>query len=115
MLITDSGLNVKDVLSETDLRHVIAGSLNDWLSEDPVDHYAYGKSFEQASQDPFIVVHTSGSTGLPKPIVIYHGSLATVDKQHLISPSNGYKLQLELFSEWPRSFCALPPFHVSLD
>ncbi|KAI1117615.1 acetyl-CoA synthetase-like protein [Nemania sp. NC0429] len=41
--------------------------------------YPYNKSFEEARDDPIVVLHSSGSTGLPKPITMTHGTFATVD------------------------------------
>lgn len=34
-----------------------------WLNDDEVAIYAYKKTFEEARYEPFVVVHTSGSTG----------------------------------------------------
>ena len=95
------------------MRHFSVAALNELLAEGSVAEYAYDKTFETAAHDPFIVIHTSGSTGLPKPITIRHGGLATIDAHRLLSPSNGYK-PLVTITEGPlRSFTSLPPFHVS--
>lgn len=95
------------------MRHFSVATLNELLAEGPVAQYKYEKSFEDAAHDPFIVIHTSGSTGLPKPITIRQGGLATTDAHRLMSPLNGYK-PLVAVSEGPlRVFTSLPPFHVS--
>ena len=39
----------------------------------------------KAARYPFIVVHTLGSTGLPKVVILCHGGVATVDSQPLMS------------------------------
>ncbi|KAK5015039.1 hypothetical protein LTR39_002826, partial [Cryomyces antarcticus] len=39
------------------------------MTKEEVELYPYTKSFDEAENDPVIVLHTSGSTGLPKPIV----------------------------------------------
>lgn len=95
------------------MRHFTVATVNELIAEGSVAQYAYDKSFENAAHDPFIVIHTSGSTGLPKPITLRQGGIATVDAHRLMSPLNGYK-PLATVSEGPlRVFTSLPPFHVS--
>ena len=48
--------------------------------------YLYEKTFEEARQDPIMIVHTSGTTGMPKPIVLNHAIYATIDAQ--MTPSD---------------------------
>ena len=105
---------VDHILERHELRHAVIRTIDDWLAEDNVAHYPYEKSFEEAAHDPFIVIHTSGSTGLPKPVTLYHGGLATPDAHHFMPPLDGY--DPEVFapkSQGPtRIFASLPPFHV---
>ena len=49
----------------------IAG-VEELLRTEPVPEYAYNRTFEKAFDEPFCVLHTSGSTGHPKPIVTFH-------------------------------------------
>ena len=35
----------------------------EWLDEESVEDYRYGKTFEEAKEDTFMIVHTSGTTG----------------------------------------------------
>ncbi|CCD52801.1 similar to AMP-binding enzyme [Botrytis cinerea T4] len=35
-------------------------------------HYHFNKTFEQARKEPLVILHTSGTTGFPKPIVWNH-------------------------------------------
>ncbi|KAI0483351.1 hypothetical protein GGR56DRAFT_686675 [Xylariaceae sp. FL0804] len=51
----------------------------------PSEHYPYEKTFEEARNEPVVVLHSSGSTGLPKPITLTHGSLAVLDNDHNLS------------------------------
>ena len=97
------------------MRHTIIGTFDQWLSQESVVHHPYEKSFEEAAHDPFIVIHTSGSTGLPKPITLYHGGLATADAQHVMPSLDGYHPGVVLPTPPGRTrmFASLPPFHVS--
>jgi acyl-coenzyme A synthetase/AMP-(fatty) acid ligase len=35
-----------------------------FLDDTPVPYYAYEKTFEEARRDPFLILHTSGTTGM---------------------------------------------------
>ncbi|PWY86755.1 NRPS-like enzyme [Aspergillus heteromorphus CBS 117.55] len=53
-------------------------SLEDLLST-PAQPYPYNKTFTEAEDDVAIIIHSSGTTGMPKPIPLTHGYLATID------------------------------------
>ncbi|KAG8631636.1 hypothetical protein KVT40_000776 [Elsinoe batatas] len=60
--------------------------------------------------EPAIIIHTSGSTGLPKPIPLRNGYLATVYRIYhtpILRPTVAKKI----FDQRP-IFCALPWFHA---
>ena len=95
------------------MRHFIVPTLLDCVNEGPATEYPYTKSFEDGAFDPFVVIHTSGSTGLPKPITVRLGSLATIDAQHLMPPFEGYDPQIVYSAGHSRVFPGLPPYHVS--
>ena len=111
-LISPVESKVDHILSKRNLRHFNVEALKTLLRHDFSEHYEYNKTFEEATRDPFIVIHTSGSTGLPKPITLYHGGMAAVDSQHLISPLGAFDAIVK-FPEGPiRVFTTMPPFHV---
>lgn len=112
ILISAVEPKVDHILSKRDMRHLNVEGLKAFLRGDFIEHYEYTKTFEDAAHDPFIVVHTSGSTGLPKPIILYHGGVATVDAQHRISSLNGYNAQVKVSEDPVRVCTGLPPFHV---
>ena len=78
--------------------------------------YPYEKTFEEAYNEPLVVLHTSGTTGYPKPIVWTHGWAASFlklrawDDDHDI-PS-GFILQDSLMCG-KRVFSFFPPWSVS--
>lgn len=96
------------------MQAVEVSSLESWFPENEVPHFPYTKTFEQAEWEPFIVLHTSGSTGLPKPIVVRQGMWAGMDAYHNLPKWEGRNIA---FREWAerskRHFVPMPLFHVA--
>lgn len=63
-------------------------SLENFLQPADVAPYKYDKTFDEARHMPFLALHTSGSTGLPKSVVLNHGTFSSMDAYSLI-PSLG--------------------------
>lgn len=63
--------------------------LDELLRADDTRSFPYTKTFAEAAQDPFCVLHTSGSTGLPKPISWTHALIGTMDAVRLLPPTKG--------------------------
>ena len=83
------------------------------LLENSYPFYHYHKSFAEARKEPFFVVHTSGTTGRPKPVVFSHDFAASfIQWSQLVSPP-GFESQVSLCQS-NRFFVSLPFFHVSL-
>ena len=49
----------------------------------------YTKNFDEASHEPLLAFHKSGSTGLPKPIVWSHAFAAAYIKMTHLDPPSG--------------------------
>ncbi|KAF2146409.1 uncharacterized protein K452DRAFT_264205 [Aplosporella prunicola CBS 121167] len=81
------------------------------LQPDAVAAYPYNKTFEEAANDPFCVLHTSGSTGLPKPIVWKNSLLGTLDATRLLPESYGRRPWTVMFEKGDRYYCAFPLYH----
>ncbi|KGO48654.1 hypothetical protein PEX1_053690 [Penicillium expansum] len=62
--------------------------LDYFLSNLPVEPYPYTKTFEEARKDPYVVLHSSGSTGTLKILTLKQGSAAAHDAFQLF-PSLG--------------------------
>jgi acyl-coenzyme A synthetase/AMP-(fatty) acid ligase len=89
---------------------VLIPSLLELRASDPVPVYPYTKTFAQARQDPFVVLHTSGSTGFPKFVILTHGTMAQHDTFYQ-SQMEGYKpLALSCYRDL-RVFIGLGLFH----
>ncbi|TLD28597.1 hypothetical protein PspLS_03934 [Pyricularia sp. CBS 133598] len=70
------------------LRGVRVHSADEWIEGWGEDkgkrpaHIPYTKTFKEAEYDNFMVLHTSGSTGFPKPVFVRVGMLAVSDSFH---------------------------------
>ena len=67
------------------VRVVDIPSLQELLDE-PASHFPYPKIFESARNDPVVVLHTSGSTGEPKPLTYTNDWLASFIQQNQSLP-----------------------------
>lgn len=72
-----------------DMIAVMTFPVDKWFPQETVEPYPYNKTFEEAEWEPLLVLHTSGSTGFPKPVVCVHGMLAIGDKYHNLDPWEG--------------------------
>ncbi|KAF4981578.1 hypothetical protein FZEAL_2644 [Fusarium zealandicum] len=86
--------------------------LHHWLEGEQPEPYPYNKTFEEAKSEPFVVLHTSGSTGLPKPLVQTHGTLAALDAFTEL-PSLGYKATYPAMCSGTRLYLAFPLCHCA--
>lgn len=77
------------------------------------EHFAFDKSWPEAQYEPLFVIHTSGSTGIPKPLTYTHATAATNTAMMSLNPPPGYESQDSLY-RGKRIFVTFPPFHVSL-
>ncbi|KAL8647899.1 MAG: hypothetical protein Q9210_005286 [Variospora velana] len=82
-------LVVARILHQRPTKQFRIPSLEYFLQDVEVTAYEYDTTFEEARLSPFVVLQTSGSTGIPKPIVVNHGTLASMDAYHLISYLGG--------------------------
>ncbi|KAL8951795.1 MAG: hypothetical protein Q9222_002244 [Ikaeria aurantiellina] len=87
-------------------------SLSQLLAEDAVPSYPFGKSFSEAKDDPVLVLHTSGSTGFPKPIIWTHGFFAAADSMMHKKPPPGRQSAVALASN-TRLINTMPGFHAA--
>ncbi|KAM0531336.1 hypothetical protein ACHAPP_008096 [Verticillium nonalfalfae] len=77
---------VKDVLQQRPMKILQLPLLDDLLSTTPTEPFPYTKTFEEAKNDPFCFLHTSGTTGVPKPIPWSHSLVGTMDAVRLLPP-----------------------------
>lgn len=90
--------------------------LDELLDTSSVEPFEYTKTFEEAANEPFCFLHTSGSTGVPKPIPWSHGLIGTMDAIRLLPPTEGDGNLEPWTAEWKtgdRIYSAFPMCHVS--
>ncbi len=105
---------MKACLDKRPMKILDVPELQEWLEADEVPHYPYEKTFAEACAEPFVVLHTSGSTGLPKPITVPHGALAAHDAYQKIPQSPGSELVLHQLTKISiRVFLGMPLFHAA--
>jgi acyl-CoA synthetase (AMP-forming)/AMP-acid ligase II len=95
------------------MRNFVPPELADLLDNSLVDIYPYTKTFEEACMDPCLVLHTTGSTGLPKPITWKVGILSTYEAWRTIPHVDGYVPNTEIYQQSKRAYTSMPLFHTS--
>ncbi|CAK7213590.1 putative NRPS-like protein biosynthetic cluster [Sporothrix bragantina] len=99
-------------LGTVDLRLVSLPELSDFLADTPVEPFPYNKTWDEGKRDPVWVLHTSGSTGHPKPVVRFLDSIAFAEANTLLRPVDGKPLLLH--DVWSRrAYLGFPQFHAA--
>jgi acyl-CoA synthetase (AMP-forming)/AMP-acid ligase II len=92
-------------------KYISTTSLGDFLIGSKTlgrnDRYEYTKTYSKAHADPVMIVHTSGTTGMPKPVIWTNDMLASVDRLHTLPGSAATQVGGQSI------YCALPVFHTS--
>ena len=70
---------VKEILSKRAMQTMMIPELEATLMKGQGPLYPYNKTYAQAKHEPFVVLQTSGKTGLLKTVVLNHGTLTRLD------------------------------------
>lgn len=106
---------VEGFLQQRPMKLLDIPEIDELLDAESAESFPYNKTFDEASQDPFCVLHTSGSTGVPKPISWSHGLIGTMDAVRLLPPTegdDGLAPWTSLWKEGDRLYSAFPISHV---
>ncbi|KAI8626516.1 nonribosomal peptide synthetase [Xylariaceae sp. FL1651] len=105
---------VQPWLQEREMQAVEVGPIESWFPEHNVEPFPYRKTFEEAEWEPLVVLHTSGSTGIPKPIIVRHGMMAISDLYHSLPDWEGREIFIRGFTNNSRrNFVPMPLFHAA--
>ncbi|KAL6717631.1 hypothetical protein ACLMJK_005546 [Lecanora helva] len=75
-------------------------------------HFPYKKSWPEAQAEPLFLIHTSGSTGMPKPLLYTHATAASNIAMMSLDPPPGYDSQDRIY-QGKKVFVTFPPFHAA--
>jgi long-subunit acyl-CoA synthetase (AMP-forming) len=90
--------------------------LEELLDADTTEPFPFQKSFEEAVNEPFCITHTSGTTGIPKPIFWTHGLTGSLDAVRLLPPTDGDHGLAPWTDNWNEGdtiYSSFPMSHVS--
>ena len=91
--------------------------LDELLDAEATEPFPYNKAFDEAIQEPFCILHTSGTTGVPKPVPWSHGLIGTMDAVRLLPPvegDDGLAPWTSIWKEGDRLYSSFPMSHVSI-
>ncbi|KAF9894429.1 hypothetical protein FE257_007932 [Aspergillus nanangensis] len=75
--------------------------------------FPYSKTFDIAKDDPLLVLHTSGTTGIPKPLVFTNGFLAKHIMALSLEAADDKSCSLASWYKIGHMYCMLPPYHMA--
>ncbi|PSN61885.1 acetyl-CoA synthetase-like protein [Corynespora cassiicola Philippines] len=107
---------VKPLLGETPHLSIHPIEPLETLIRPDTPHYVYDKQYDLARWDPILVLHSSGSTGPPRPIVMNHNTFAVGDNDRNLPTVPGRVNQnwsLWDFPEKESFFSPFPAFHLA--
>ncbi|KAI9685329.1 MAG: putative NRPS-like protein biosynthetic cluster [Bogoriella megaspora] len=105
---------VRKVLQERSAMHKVTIPNTQELLSDELNtkEFHYNKSFDEFRHEPCVVLHSSGTTGLPKLVTLRHGIYTNMDTfQSVPRRGNGSTWHTELQNS--RVFISMPPFHAA--
>ena len=112
MLVPEGRLPVIDnILAEYEMRMLQIPELDELLAHTYPD-FPFDKTFEDARNEPLVVLQTSGTTGLPRPIIWTHDWAASFGEQRLLTPPPGFESCDALLLK-TRVLSLMPAAHVS--
>ncbi|KAL7629881.1 hypothetical protein AAE478_001404 [Parahypoxylon ruwenzoriense] len=105
---------VRPWLEKREMNTIEVGPIEAWFPEQDVEPFPYERTFDQAEWEPLLILHTSGSTGIPKPVISTHGMLAINDLHHVLPDFHGTTTWLRGWMDnSTRNLIPMPLFHAA--
>ncbi|KAJ3578218.1 hypothetical protein NPX13_g2342 [Xylaria arbuscula] len=102
---------VQQILKARSMRVLEIPGLQYWLDDEAEPQpYPYTKTFEEARHEPLVILHSSGSTGMPKPITLTNGTLSPMEAFTAL-PSLGQEPAFPALCAGTRVYFGTPLFH----
>ncbi|RAH66761.1 acetyl-CoA synthetase-like protein [Aspergillus aculeatinus CBS 121060] len=73
--------------------------------------FEFSKTYPEAALEPLVIIHTSGSTGIPKPITWTHETAVKHMRMQALDPPPGFETQTQ-WAFGKKMYMMLPPFHA---
>ncbi|KAF4333936.1 nonribosomal peptide synthetase [Fusarium beomiforme] len=104
---------MKPCLVQRNMEVVTIESIDHLLTVAP-QPFPYNRSIDQSRWDPLVVLHTSGSTGIPKPVFVRQGVFYAFEELRHLPKFHGSHYP---FREWAerskKMFLGMPMFHAA--
>ena len=102
--------NVAEIVEAASARFLQVPSVDELLrTQYPM--FPFEKTLATAGNEPLMILHTSGSTGIPKPLHWTHETGARCMRMGSLGAPGGHDSLDEMF-HGKRMFMTFPPFHV---
>jgi acyl-CoA synthetase (AMP-forming)/AMP-acid ligase II len=111
ILLSSKQMDIVSTLSHTQWKFHQIPSLAELLDKE-YPHFPFTKTFEEARSEPLVVIHTSGTTGAPKPVIWTHDWAAAFVQRNQARPPTGY-VSVDYGYHGIECCPATPPNHVS--
>ncbi|KAF2846132.1 transferase family protein-like protein [Plenodomus tracheiphilus IPT5] len=80
---------VKEFLERREMRLLQLPEVDELINAASNKPFPYTKMFDDVAHEPFCILHTSGTTGVPKPVSWSHGLIGTMDAIRLLPSTEG--------------------------
>ncbi|KAI3320037.1 acetyl-CoA synthetase-like protein [Xylariaceae sp. AK1471] len=114
-LFYSAGTQIDDILAARPMVHALVPDLDNLLDvNDRAEWYPYTKTYKEAAFDPYMCLHTSGTTGDPKPILFNHAIINSIYAQRLLPDVEGRSHVSDIIAPGlgVRVLMPVSPFHA---
>ncbi|PSN68711.1 acetyl-CoA synthetase-like protein [Corynespora cassiicola Philippines] len=96
----------------THIRPVVIPPVDTWFTDVAATHYPYHKSWDEGQHDPWLIFHTSGTTGFPKLVTYTNRMMTSFDIAQILPSVSQESTQLS-WHRGKRVYSIIPMSHFS--